>query len=136
MLALLVRPCGHSSERHSLALRVAAVAAEVAAGGVLQLAVALGAFADERVVAAGLDAVRDADLYLRLLDCLLLVGEPARRVGLALEAAAREHDALGDRLLRRSQQPLVEPDRVRARHLVERPGHLARVEAAAQQLRG
>src|SRR5207237_1180576 len=76
-------------------------------------------------------------LYLRLLLCRrLLVGEGARRVGLALEPAAREHDALGDGLLGRGQQALVEPDRVRARHLVERPGHLARVEAAAQHLRG
>src|SRR5215204_878838 len=94
----------------SLALRVTAVAAEVAAGGVFELAVAFGALADEREVAAGPDAVGGADLYLRLLDRLLLVGEGARRVGLALEPAAREHDALGDGLLGGSQQPLVEPD--------------------------
>src|ERR671921_700530 len=66
----------------SLALRVAAVAAEVAAGSVLQLAAALGALADEREVAVlALRADRHGDLHGRLR-----IGQRPRRVGLVLQA--------------------------------------------------
>lgn len=99
----------------------------------LQLAATFGTLADEREVGARLGRRR---LDLHGGGRLLLVGEGARRVGLALESAAREHDALGDGLLRRGQQALVEPDRVRARHLVQGARHLARIETAAQHLRG
>src|SRR5205085_11317422 len=50
-------PDGVSRRARLLTLRVAAVAAEVAARRVLKLAVAFGALTDERVVAVGLHAV-------------------------------------------------------------------------------
>src|SRR5437588_4899821 len=76
-------PDGVRRRARLFAFRVAAVAAEVAARRVFELAVAFGALTDERVVAVGLDAVGHAHGYYGLL---LLVGERARRVGLLLQS--------------------------------------------------
>src|SRR5829696_1816523 len=70
----------------SLTLRVAAVAAEVAAGGVLQLAVTFGASPDH----VGHDGPGRAEF-----DGRLRLTRGARRVGLPLQAATCQHDALG-----------------------------------------
>src|SRR5205085_4001174 len=116
--------------RRLLALRVTAVAAEVAARSVFELPATFGTLADEREVAVGCGGVGhgDADLRLRVGGC-------ARRVGLILQAPDREHDALGDGLFGTGQQTLVEPDRVCARDLVETARHFFRLKAAAQHLR-
>ena len=61
--------------------------------------------------------------------------ECARRVRKVLHAAVGDHDALGNGLFRRSQQTLVEPNRVSAGHLVETVSNFSRVETTAQHLR-
>ena len=52
-----------------------------------------------------------------------------------LHAAVGDHDALGNGLFRRSQQTLVEPDRVSARHLVKTVSNFSSIETTAQHLR-
>ena len=82
------RPC-------SLTLAEAAISTEVAAAGVLQLAVALGADADH----VGHDGAGDGFL-LGVMMGLLFGGDCAGRVREILNTTHRYHDALRNRLLR------------------------------------
>ena len=54
---------------------------------------------------------------------------------MALQPTVSNHQAFGDRLFGRGEQTLVEPDGVRAGHLVQAVGNFRRVESAAQHLR-
>ena len=75
-----------------LTLAVPAVSAEVAAAGMLELAVALGADADH----VGHDGAGDGAL-VRLI--LLFARDSAGGIGKILHASNGNHDALSDRLL-------------------------------------
>ena len=81
------------SEVSLLTLAVAAVAAEVAAARVLKLPVTLRADADH----VGHDGSGDG--FLLGVDLGGVLAHCARRVGEILDAAHRDHDALGDSLL-------------------------------------
>src|SRR5262252_4610315 len=53
---------------------------------------------------------------------------------MSLQAPVGDHDAFGNGLFRGSQQALVEPDGVRAGHLVQAVSDFGRVESTAQHL--
>src|SRR5689334_10871096 len=77
------------SENRLLTFAIPAVAAEVAAAGVLELAVAFGADADH----VGHDGAGDG-----FLGVVLFARDGAGGVGEILDAAHRDHDALRNRL--------------------------------------
>ena len=80
--------------KSSLTLAVTTVTAEVAATGVLELAVAFGADADH----VGHDGARDG--FLGVMLGLLFGGDGTGRVGEILDAAHRDHDAFRNCLFR------------------------------------
>ena len=81
----------------SSAFRVAAVAAEVAAARVFELAVAFGADADH----VGHDGARDG--FLLSMELGVLFADSACGVREILDAPDGDHDALGNRLFRGGQ---------------------------------
>ena len=94
--------------RDLFAFRISAVAAEVTAGGVFELASAFGALADQ---------VR----HLRLSGLGLGDGgfRGPERFGLIVEASIYKQKTFGHGLFGRGKQPFVEPDGVRTGHLVQ-----------------
>ena len=81
-------------EWNSLTLAVAAIPAKITSARMLELAVALGADADH----VGHDGAGDG--LLLGMELSLLLAHRACRIGEILNASDRDHDALGNRLLR------------------------------------
>ena len=63
-----------------------------------------------------------------------LFAERARGIGMTFQAPVGDHEAFSDGLLGGSQQPLVEPHRVRAGHLIQTVSDFRGVESATQHL--
>ena len=92
---LCVPLCGNKfSEYTLLTFAISAVTAEIAAAGVLELAVAFRADADH----VGHDGARDGPLR-RVMVGVLLARDSAGRVRQVLNTTHRDHDALRDCLL-------------------------------------